>query len=529
MKNSKVISVLFAGIAAMAFMSCGNSDREFPDYDGGTTAYFAYQYPIRTLILGDVETYDNTSDNEGRFTIYGTFGGSYSGTDARINISVDESLTEGLTFEDGTEVKPMPKDYYNYDDVNGSVLDYGGGFRGGVEVKLNEKFFNDPLSLKNTYVIPLVMGDFTGVDKINRGTPMDENETPLRQDAAKWKLTPKDFTMFCVNYINEKTATYLRRGTDEFDKQKYKTLSRVETAQDMCIVIHTNPKKSQVWDNQFWINAGTAFVANQEYTLTMDVKATKPATSTTQVHTAPSSYKGSGIGDVSFTTEWQTITLTGKFASGQADGYSIAFNLSELADSNDYYIDNVSFIVNGEERVTNGRCNAVSNMNYYTKVLTGILGPSEYEWTGKMQTDTIVWKEPDGYEKVTESRHKAFIEKDEVVYTSSFDRNSVLLPISSTEVADVNTPCELILTFNGDDCTIKSNNETLCTASGTGKYVKNGAPKAWGNKDRDVLYLDYTIDFKQDNVHYATKDTLVWRDRGSVASIRRFRPDYKGE
>ena len=514
----------------MAFISCGNSDREFPDYDGGTTAYFAYQYPIRTLILGNVETYDNTSDNEGRFTIYGTFGGSYSGVNAKINVSVDESLTKGLYFDDGSAVKPMPSDYY---ELSGDVLDYGGGFRGGVEVKLNEKFFNDPLSLKNTYVIPMVMGDFSGVDHINRGTPIVDGSSPLRQDPAQWDPAPKDYTLFCVNYINEKTSTYLRRGTDNFDKLKYKTLSKVETAEDMCIVIHAEKKQSQEWDNQFWIDAGTAFEANDEYTLTMDVKATKAATVTTQVHQAASEYVGGGIGNASFTPEWQTISFTGKFTSAQAKasdgkvGHSIAFNLSAFAEANDYYIDNVSFVVNGEERIGNPHCNAVPNSNYYTKVLSGSLGASEFEWTGKMQTDTIVWKEPDGYEKVTESRHKEFVEKDEVVYTTSFDRNSILLPISSTEVADVNTPCELILTFNGDDCTIKSNNEALCTASGSGKYVKDGAPKAWGNKDRDVLYLDYTIDFKQDNVHYATKDTLVWRDRGSAASIRTFKPVYK--
>jgi hypothetical protein len=525
MKKENIKLMLCAGIVAAGFAACESAEQKFPDYEGGTTAYFAYQYPIRTLILGNVETYDNTSDNEGRFTIYGTFGGSYEGVNAKIDVSIDESLTDGLYFEDGTKVKPMPKDYYETSEL---VLDYGGGFRGGFEVKLNEKFFNDPLALSKNYVIPVVMGDnFSGVDSINRGVPAEGFSSPKRQDLAKWEPAPKDYTLFCVNYINEYTSTYLRRGNDEFDKLQFKTLSEIKTGEDMCIAIHTNPKESQVWDNQFWIETGIPFVQDQEYTLTMDVKATKSANSTTQVHNNPSEYKGNGIGNVPFTTEWNTITLTGKFASGQAGGHSIAFNLSELADSNDYYIDNVSFIVNNEEMITNGRCNAVSNLNYYTKVLKGNLGSSEFEWTGKMQTDTIVWQEPDGYKKVTASRHGQFVEKDEVVYTKSKSRNQIILPISTTEVANVPTACELVLTFNGDDCTVSSNNEDLCKASGTGKYVKNGAPLAWGNKDRDVLYLDYTIDFKQDNVHYATKDTLVWRDRGSAASIQTYKPVYK--
>ena len=498
------------------FAACESAEQKFPDYEGGTTAYFAYQYPIRTLILGNVETYDNTSDNEGRFTIYGTFGGSYSGINAKINVSVDESLTNGLYFEDSSKVKPMPKEYY---ELGGEVLDYGGGFRGGVEVKLKEAFFNDPLSLKNTYVIPIVMGDFTGVDKINRGTPIVERTSPLRQDPAQWDPAPKDYTLFCVNYINEKTATYLRRGADEFDKMKFE--DKV-VGKESYIVVHATKKKSEVWDNQFWINVDHDFAENEEYTLSMKIKATTEAKSSTQVHVAPSSYK-SGFGEVNFTTDWAPVTVSGKFTSGQAGGHSIAFNLNELEDANDYYFDDISFVIDSVEYVTNVSCDSVDSENFFSKVDDGAISKSDFEVLPIIERTSL------GYNKTNTNRHKEFVERDEVVSTTSKSRNEVVLPISNTEVAGVNMPCELVLTFNGDDCTIKSNNEALCTASGTGKYVKNGAIKAWGNKDRDVLYLDYTIDFKQDNVHYATKDTLVWRDRGSAPSIRTFTPIYKGE
>lgn len=533
MKMNRIISVLSIGAVAVAFSACHNSEQTFPDYDGGTTAYFSYQYPIRTMILGNVETYDNTNDNEGRFTIYSTFGGSYEGINAKIDIKIDESLTEGLTFEDGTKVKPLPKDYYNYDEVNGSVLDYAGGFRGGVEIKLDkEKFFNDPLAVSNNYVIPVVMGEnFSGVDHIYRGTPVVEGSSPLRQDLAKWDVAPKDYTLFCVNYINEYTATYLRRGKDNFDKLKFKEVTETVTGDDMCIAIHAGPKKEQVWDNQFWIDAVTPFAENDVFTLTMDVKATKEAKSGTQVHEGPGSYKAN-LGEITFTTEWKTVTITGTVSSGQAGGHSIAFNLSEIADSNDYYIDNVSFILNNVEMMSNGRCDNVASANYYTKERhtdsEGAIVSSAFEPTGKTQTVTNVYQVPDGYEKATANRHCGdFIENGDVVYTTTKSRNQIVVPISTTEIAGVPTTCELLLTFDGDDCTIVSNNEDLCKASGTGKYVKNGAPLAWGNKDRDVLYLDYTIDFKQDDVHYDTKDTLVWRDRGSVAGIQTYKPVYK--
>ena len=536
MKMNRIVSVLSIGAVAVAFAACHNSEQTFPDFDGGTTAYFSYQYPIRTMILGNVETYDNTSDNEGRFTIYGTFGGSYDGINAKIEVKVDESLTEGLYFEDGTKVKPMPRDYYNYDEVNGSVLDYAGGFRGGVEVKLNkEKFFNDPLAVSNNYVIPVVMGDnYSGVDNIFRGTPIIDRSNPQRQDPTKWDVAAKDYTLFCVNYINEYTATYLRRGTDNFDKLKFKDVTETITGDDMCIAIHAGPKVDQVWDNQFWIDAVTAFAEGDEFTLTMDVKATKEAKSATQIHEGPGSYKAN-LGEITFSTEWKTVTITGTISSSQAGGHSIAFNLSEIADSNDYYIDNVSFLLNKVEMMTNGRCDDVASANYYTKerhsaASEGAIVSSTFEPTGKKQTVTITYQVPDGYGKVTENRHCGeFVENGEVVYTTSKSRNQVILPIATTEVAGVPTTCELVLTFNGDDCTIASNNEDLCKVSGTGKYVKNGAPLAWGNKDRDVLYLDYTIEFDEDDVHYATKDTLVWRDRGSAASIQTYKPVYKEE
>jgi len=44
-KISYMLSMLLAGVL---FTSCKNGDAEFPDYEGGTTVYFAYQYPVRT-------------------------------------------------------------------------------------------------------------------------------------------------------------------------------------------------------------------------------------------------------------------------------------------------------------------------------------------------------------------------------------------------------------------------------------------------------------------------------------------------
>ena len=82
---------------------------------------------------------------------------------------------------------------------------------------------------------------------------------------------------------------------------------------------------------------------------------------------------------------------------------------------------------------------------------------------------------------------------------------------------------DIVLTFSDSgDCTVSSATEGI-TASGTGKYVKDGEKLAWGNKDRDGIYLDYTVDFGEKK--YAIKDTLVSRSR--EIKMETYVPTYK--
>ena len=94
MKMKKVISLMMSGILTFAFSSCKNADRTFPDYEGGTSVYFAYQYPVRTLVLGNDEVVDNSRDQQHKCAIYATMGGAYNGRDITIDIDVDNSLCD---------------------------------------------------------------------------------------------------------------------------------------------------------------------------------------------------------------------------------------------------------------------------------------------------------------------------------------------------------------------------------------------------------------------------------------------------
>ena len=214
MKLTKYIFGVALGVLSLACASCYNADRDFPDYEGGTTAYFAYQYPVRTLILGN-DIYDNSLDNEHKCRIWSTMGGAYGGRNAKAEIVVDNSLCDNLWFVDEggnafAQVLPMPSSYYQ---LASNTISYNGDPRGYVEVQFTDAFFNDPKAVENTYVIPLVMKSVAGIDHILTGTPR-VGTTPSRTNSEYWEVLPKDYVLYCVKYMNPWQAKYIRRGVD---------------------------------------------------------------------------------------------------------------------------------------------------------------------------------------------------------------------------------------------------------------------------------------------------------------------------
>ena len=77
--------------------SCENGNKTFPDFEDGTTVYFPYQYPTRTIVLGDDEpSIDLTNDHNHQCQIMATFGGSYNGSNGSVQVAVDESLCDNF-------------------------------------------------------------------------------------------------------------------------------------------------------------------------------------------------------------------------------------------------------------------------------------------------------------------------------------------------------------------------------------------------------------------------------------------------
>jgi hypothetical protein len=214
MKLKKYIYGAALGAFSLTFASCYNAEQDFPDYENGTTAYFAYQYPVRTLVLGN-DIYDNTLDNAHKCQIWSTMGGAYGGRNATVEVEIVDTLCNNLWFVDdggnpSIPVTPMPRDYYT---LLGNSISYNGDSRGYVEVQFTDKFFLDEKAIENTYVIPLLMKNVTGIDSILRGKPR-EGLMPARVNSEDWEILPKDYVLYCVRYMNPWQGKYIRRGVD---------------------------------------------------------------------------------------------------------------------------------------------------------------------------------------------------------------------------------------------------------------------------------------------------------------------------
>ena len=86
----------------------------------------------------------------------------------------------------------------------------------------------------------------------------------------------------------------------------------------------------------------------------------------------------------------------------------------------------------------------------------------------------------------------------------------------------VTKTCSLILTFDANDQVTVSTDTEGCSASGNGQWQRQAAKKAWGDKDRDQLNLQYEVTFHYESAGQTvttsrkTSETLVMRDRQSV-------------
>jgi len=201
------------------------------------------------------------------------------------------------------------------------------------------------------------LGDWNGGANVNVSFTTEWKDVEI---TVKPTMESSFLLLQLPNYVGDVSIKSIK-----FEEQKKgKTINEARR----CIKAHATAKKSDAWDNQLWLVPGS-FASGASYVFTADVRADKPAYASTQIHTTPGSYVTyEALGNVSFTTEWKTITVSGKFS---AAGQSIAFNLSELADENNYYLDNVSLKIGGVEKIKNGDLEGTDVSSFKVKENSG--------------------------------------------------------------------------------------------------------------------------------------------------------------
>lgn len=217
-------------VAATVLTAC-NKDWSFPDYKY-STVYFPYQSPVRTLVLGEDNITDNTLDNQRKFIIMASMGGVYENKkNISLNVEVDNSLAARLKFGTaaGDSVYILPSNYYTLPSTKRITIP-SGQFMGGIEVQLTDAFFQDPRSIKNTFVIPMKILSVENADSVLQGR--SEKASPDPRKPEDWVITPKNYVLYAIKYVNPYHGVYLRRGVDAV------TGNGGNTALDTNVVYH---------------------------------------------------------------------------------------------------------------------------------------------------------------------------------------------------------------------------------------------------------------------------------------------------
>lgn len=213
MKKLFILIIFIITIAA-----CENQPWEFPDYNL-QAVYFPVQLPVRTLSMGE-DRIDNTLDKEYIFDIGVSIGGMYqNGKDWTVDYKVDTSLVRKVyvysspqAYTANTKVMALPASYYTLTPVTTVTIPQG-SFNGLIRVQLTDAFFNDPIALSGRYVIPLKITD-TSADSILQGSALFKGADPRVVSQWNPNMSPKDWVMYGINYVNPYHGNWLHRGRD---------------------------------------------------------------------------------------------------------------------------------------------------------------------------------------------------------------------------------------------------------------------------------------------------------------------------
>jgi len=226
MKNTK-IKILIGIFSTIIVSSCQNDTNSFDNFNY-TATYFGWQYPVRTLVLGESLYYDNTNDLNHQFEINASMGGVYKNTkNINVGFEIDNGLADSLAVKIGNDtvrMKILPTNYYEPITATSIIIPVG-SFNGGIKIQLTDAFFNDPLACTNKYVLALRIKS-ADTDSILKGIASSSalvSKIPSiaanwgidPRVSANWSVKPKNYTIYAIKYVNKFHGVYLRRGVQQ--------------------------------------------------------------------------------------------------------------------------------------------------------------------------------------------------------------------------------------------------------------------------------------------------------------------------
>jgi len=257
-----IISVLAA---------CTNQEQLFDDYPT-QSVYFPFQYPVRTLSLGN-DRLDNSLDKQHKFNIGVSIGGLYmvNRKNWTVNFEVDNTLVMNyLVRANGDTIRVLPDTYYSLNPASTVVIPKG-SFSGLIEVQLTDDFFQDPNAIKGNYVIPMKIVSSPDDVEILRGESAEGVTNPNIHQVTDWTVLPRDYTLFGVKYVNPYHGTWLRRGKMEVKDSNDDVLNtvvyRTRSVEFDIPTFLTTRKLNEV--------SGTLNVENEKWNLLLTVDANK--------------------------------------------------------------------------------------------------------------------------------------------------------------------------------------------------------------------------------------------------------------
>ena len=170
----------------------------------------------------------------------------------------------------------------------------------------------------------------------------------LGLDGVKFNDQTKNFKVCAWGKVKGVNTT-TRDGKEVWDPFPATIEAEEGNPSNHVFVVHAafaDSEEGSAWDNQFWIEGPKAMKAGRKYKDSFRYKASQEIKTETQIHNQnPSDYKTStGLGEISFTEQWQTYEDTFTAGGAHADGWSFAFNLnSDKPQATDFYFDDISW------------------------------------------------------------------------------------------------------------------------------------------------------------------------------------------